>query len=162
MFFFSILVCWWSKQLTKWLLSIGPKPNISNKLFLTLFQVLFINSKFKSEKIVKLFRCDQATLKASQAVIFGKEIETQDKYSVTPLKTMLMCLGLVISRSMGIIIISNSISSSRSLVAISQYQLYMAVDPGNCCLQLKSHYFSILYQFISILDICKFYVSVFL
>merc|ERR1712218_372705 len=46
-----------------------------------------------------------------------------------------MCLGLVISRSMGIIIISScSSSSSRSLAAISQYQLYMAVDPGNCCL----------------------------
>lgn len=65
---------------------------------------------------------------------------------MTSLKTMLMCLGLVISRSMGIIInssnssCSNSSSSgnssivSSSTVVISQYQLYMGVDPGNCCL----------------------------
>lgn len=72
-------------------------------------------------------------MKASQAVIFWLKINGKAKYSVTPLKTMLLCLGLFVSQSRVIIRIRIRIRS-RSCGDF-QYQLYIAaVDPGNCCL----------------------------
>ena len=102
-------------------------------------KTLFIFSITKSKKILTQQKCHQATLKASQAVIPDKD-KKEDKYSLTPLKTI---LSVYIRPSVEAW--ASLWSAAAAVVAIwswSQYQLYMAVEPGNCCLKSKLNYFS--------------------
>ena len=105
-------------------------------------KTLFIFSITKSKKNINTTKVSSSYAESIPSSDSRKR-QKEDKYSLTPLKTILsVYIRPSVEAWASLWSAAAAVVATAEIWSWSQYQLYMAVEPGNCCLKSKLNYFS--------------------